>query len=81
MPHRHRRVLPNNLVFDKSHEFGIRSQINEVKKINRQLNFSKIKIFALRVLHVNKQDDLSKIKIMGKLAKFSLIQGIKIKKN
>lgn len=78
---RHIRVLPKSLVLVNSQEFGINSQMREVRKINKNLNFSISKIVFLKTLQVNILEEMRIINIMGKLKKFSLILGRKIKKN
>jgi hypothetical protein len=74
-------VLPKSLVLVNSQEFGINSQISEVRKINKNLNFSINKIVFLKTLQVSIVEEIRIINIIGKLKKFNLILGRKIKKN
>ena len=81
IPHRKRRVFPNSRVLVNSQELGNNSQINDVKKINRNLSFSIKIIVFLRVLNDSILDDSKIVNIKGKFEKFSFTLGKKRRKN
>jgi hypothetical protein len=75
IPHKHKRVFPNNLVLVKSQELGRRIQIREVKKMRRNLIFSiRIQVFLI-ILDDKTLEDRRITRIIGKLKKFKLILG------
>lgn len=78
---RHNRVLPNSLVLVCSQELGNKSQIRDVRKMSRNLSFSISKIVFLRTLQVIILEEIRINNIIGRLKKFKLILGRKIKKN
>lgn len=65
IPHRQIKVLPKSLVLVSSQEFGSRIQIKEVKKISKNLSFSKNIILLLRTLEVIMLEDKRISKIIG----------------
>lgn len=73
--HKHSNVFPNDLVLVRSHEFGSRIQIKEVKKIKRNLIFSIMIQVFLMTLHESNLDERRIMKIIGELAKLRLILG------
>lgn len=81
IPHRQSKVFPNSLVLVNSQEFGSKVQINEVRKISKNLSFSKEIIVFLKILQVRILEEVKIIRNIGRLKKFNRIRGIKIKKN
>lgn len=75
IPHRQSKVLPNNLVLVNSQELGSKIQINEVRKMSKNLSFSITIHVLLTVFKERKVEDIRMIKNIGKLRKLRLILG------
>lgn len=79
--HKNSKVFPNNRVFVNSQELGNNSQINDVKKISKNLSFSSWITVLLSVLYDITLEDNKIVNIKGKFEKFNLILGKNSKKN
>lgn len=79
--HKKINVLLNVFVLVWFQEFGSSVQINEVRKIRRNLNFSNKIIEFLRVLHVKNLEEIVINIRIGRFEKFILILGENRMKN
>lgn len=79
--HKKINVLLNIFVLVWFQEFGSNVQINEVRKIRRNLNFSNKIIEFLRVLHVKNLEEIVINIRIGRFEKFIFILGENRMKN